>query len=116
MSMGLFSSLKNKLLLWSTLDKLPQYRDDVKYYIRLILPEDEWIKFFEEPPAVTLLKECLFNDAPAKKAAVIMMITGFGTRMKNFGPANPTAEYATFYLATMLSINKLEGVEENITV
>jgi hypothetical protein len=112
--MGLYSYLTDKLTLGSRIDELPQYEEDVKHYIRLLLPENEWSGFFARPSAVKLLKECLFNNAPAKKAAVIMMITGFGDRTKNFGPANPTGEYATLYLMTMLSLNELEGVAENI--
>ena len=54
--MGLFLSLKDKLLLGSKFDTFPQYREDVKHYIRLLLPEDEWNKFFADPPAVKLLR------------------------------------------------------------
>jgi hypothetical protein len=94
-----------------------EYRRDIERLILRLLPDNsEWKEPFNAPAADALLAECIDHTVPAKNAAVILLVTGFGTRTKDFGPAHPTKEYVTFYLTTLVALNKLLGAEEDIAV
>jgi hypothetical protein len=114
--MGFFSRIKDKVTLGSKLDLLPRYEASIMHYVNLVVPDDanHWRATFAKPAGVKLTKECLFNDVLPKKAAAIMLITAGGSRTENFGPANPTAEFAAMLLLTMVAINKVAGEEETL--
>jgi hypothetical protein len=107
--MSLYSWLTDKVTLGKRIALLPQYKDDVRHYLRLMAPEHEWGSAFDELPATKMLKECLYNDCSPKKAAVIMFTTDFGKDTKH-GPANPSGPYPMLYLTNMMMLKRaLEG-------
>jgi hypothetical protein len=105
--MSLFSRIRDKLILGDKLGRLPQYAEDVKRYLRLLSPEDEWIKDFNAPPAVELLKQGLSNDGTPRQTALALLATRYGVYNQE-GPFNRNALYAVDYVTWRSLLAKAE--------
>jgi hypothetical protein len=104
---GLFSHIRDKLILGDKLDRLPQYAEDVKHYLRLLSPENEWIKDFTAPPAVELLKQGLSNNGTPRQTALALLATRYGVYNQE-GPFERNALYAADYVIWRSLLAKAE--------
>jgi|SRR5580704_1319518 hypothetical protein len=107
--MNLYSYLTDKVTLGKRIAELPQYKEAVRRYVRLLEPDADDTAI-DGARATVLLKECLYNNASPKKAAVILVTNDFGRIAKHWDVIDMTFEHRALYLANMLALKKaLEG-------